>query len=199
MLVRVVPLVCREWRLLASRVLTAHVPLVAPETLSRHLHVQLDNHTEQQLMARLVWVYRLSGTVKDAALVQLALALAKTRDPRVLAVQVLMCTDTFEGNPRRSHQRTCMRRVSSHWFSLVSWYEKSVLGSFPPEMFAYFRLTCNSGMIVADESKYSFSGPRFTHLDCEVLARECQLDSAESFKVLVGACIIPVLRDVLIP
>ncbi len=198
MLVRIVPLVCSEWRLLTSRV-ASRVPLVAPETLFRHLHVLLDKHTEQQLMARLVWVRRLSGTVKDASLVQLAFELAKTRDSRVLDVQVLICTDAFEGNPRRSYKRTCMRRVSSPWFSLVSWNEKNVLGSSPPEMFAYFRLTCVSGMIVADDSKYSFSGPRFTHLDCEALARECQLESADAFRVLVGACIAPVLRDVLVP
>jgi hypothetical protein len=183
-----------------GRILAAHTPqLVAPETLFAHLPVLLHDLVERQLFARLVWARCLSVKDKDASFIQLALALAQTRDSRVLGMRMLMSADTFEGNPRRSHKRSSLRRVASPWFSIISWTEKTVLGSSCPELFSYFRLSCASGLIFAGESSYSFSGPRFAALDCAQLSKECHFESEQTFRALVRACLVPLLRDILAP
>ena len=195
-LVVVASLVCREWHLLALRILHAQASLlVAPETLYRHLKVHV---MEKELFARLVWARRLSSREKDEALVELCLALAATGDSRVLSFRIGMCANTFEGNPRRSHKRFYVRRVVSPWFSLMSLSEKSVLGSSPPEMCVYFRLVCASGLVVADQSESSFFDSRRFSLDCNTLFKECNVESADAFRKLVQACLVPLLKDIVL-
>ncbi len=152
--------------------------------------------SERDLFARLVYQHRVSSLKKDESLLELCLSLAATCDFRCLRFRIQMCANTFEGNPRRSHKRTCVRRVVSQWFSLMSWSEKSVLGSDIPKMYVYFRLICASGLTVADQSESSFFDVRSFSLDCKSLFKECNLESAHALRNLIRACIVPLLKDI---
>jgi hypothetical protein len=196
-LIGVVPLVCRGWRQTAKKVLSErHVPFVDPESVFSHCHVVLPD-SAAQLLARLVFERRLTGSKKDEPVVDFALDLAVTEDVRVLEVKVVACKDSSQGNPRGPHTETKLRRVVSPWFSLTSCHEIKVTGSRAPELHAYFRLECASGLVVGQESVVR--PPRFTALDCDTLSKECHLDTADAFRTLFRACLVVPLQHGLFP
>jgi hypothetical protein len=195
-LIVVVPLVCREWWQTARKVLSERlVPLVAPESVFRHCGVGVPAVVDQ-LLARLVYERRLSSSREDEAMVAFAMGLAMTEDVRVLAVKVLACVDASEGNARRLQTKQKLRHVSSAWFTLLSCFEAKGVESHSLELHSYFRLKCASGLVVGEES---FSPPLFTALDCDALARECNLDGPDAFRTLVRACLVTPLQSLLFP
>jgi hypothetical protein len=193
-LVQVAPRICKLWRNSSKQVLAGAAALIDPSSLYRHLH-GLSSRREE-LLARLVLKQRVSASAEHEQLALLCVELANTGDARVLKFNILMCANTFEGNPRRSHKRRIVHRVVSPWFSLMSWHEKSVLGSSLPELLVYFTLRCASGRLVAEESHSSFFDVTKWSLDCDGLWRDCNLESADQLRALLRACMVPLLKPI---
>jgi hypothetical protein len=135
-LIVTVPLVCREWRKTAKKVLyERHVPFVDPESIFSHCHVVVPD-SAAQVLARLVYEGRLTGSKKDEPVVDFALDLAMAEDVRVLDVKIVACKDASQGYARGPHTETKLRRVVSPWFSLMSCHEIKVMGNRAPELHA---------------------------------------------------------------